>query len=240
MAMLLHSVVDFNMHIPSNAILAVTLMALVSGYFRFSSEGYWHTVRWPLRIPVMIILLAGLAYLGMQSWQATAESYWLKRAAGTTASADEQITAFEKAFAVDGKNAATAYNIGECFRLQSWEGAEGYEALAEKAMQWFQQSASLNRYDPNNYLRCGMCLDWLGRHEQAYTFFQKAQAIDPNSYYVQAMLGWHYVQLEDWATARDWFLKSLSLMGPRNVMALSYLRIVERKMAAPRTAQLGR
>jgi len=35
LAMLLHSFVDFNMHIPSNAILAVTLMALVSGYFRF-------------------------------------------------------------------------------------------------------------------------------------------------------------------------------------------------------------
>jgi len=237
MAMLLHSFVDFNMHIPSNAILAVTLMALVSGYFRFSTEAYWHTVRWPLRIPVTLVLAAGLAYLGTQSWRATAESYWLKRAVASTASADEQVAAFEKAFVIDGKNAATAYKLGESFRAQSWEGADGYEALAEKAMVWFQKAMVLNRYDPINFLRYGMCLDWLGRHDQAYSFFQKAQAIDPNSYYVQAMLGWHYVQVQDWPTAKEWFQKSLTLMGSRNVIALTYLRIIEQKMAPPRTAQ---
>jgi len=237
MAMLLHSFVDFNMHIPSNAILAVTLMALVSGYFRFSTEAYWHTVRWPLRIPVTLVLAAALAYLGAQSWRATAESYWLKRAVASTASADEQVAAFEKAFAIDEKNGATAYKLGESFRVQSWEGAEGYEALAEKAMLWFQKAMTLNRYEPINYLRYGMCLDWLGRHDQAYTFFQKAQAVDPNSYYVQAMLGWHYVQVQDWPTAKEWFEKSLTLMGPKNVLALTYLRIVERKLASPRTAQ---
>jgi len=237
MAMLLHSFVDFNMHIPSNAILAVTLMALVSGYFRFSTEAYWHTVRWPLRIPVTLVLAAALAYLGAQSWRATAESYWLKRAVASTASADEQVAAFEKAFAIDEKNGATAYKLGESFRVQSWEGAEGYEALAEKAMLWFQKGITLNRYEPINYLLYGMCLDWLGRHDQAYTFFQKAQAVDPNSYYVQAMLGWHYVQVQDWPTAKEWFEKSLTLMGPKNVLALTYLRIVERKLASPRTAQ---
>ena len=44
----------------TNAILAVTLMALVSGYFRFSTEAYWHTVRLPLRGVVTLVLLAGL------------------------------------------------------------------------------------------------------------------------------------------------------------------------------------
>src|SRR6185312_16304653 len=44
-AILIHSFVDFNMHIPANAILAVTLMALLSSYVRFATERYWFTAR---------------------------------------------------------------------------------------------------------------------------------------------------------------------------------------------------
>src|SRR5262249_2225172 len=38
LAILFHSVVDFNMNIPANAILAVTLMALLSSFLRFTTE----------------------------------------------------------------------------------------------------------------------------------------------------------------------------------------------------------
>jgi tetratricopeptide (TPR) repeat protein len=232
LAILLHSVVDFNMHIPSNAILAVALMALVSGYFRFSTEAYWHTVRWPLRIPVMMVLIAGMVYLGSQSWQRTVESYWLAKANVAPGYSDEQIADFEKAFAADDKNYETAYKIGESLRQQSWQGAEGYEALAHKAMRWFRKSTELNRYDPYNFLRTGMCLDWLGEHDEAYPFFQKAQILDPNSYYVQALLGWHFFQLEDWASAKQWFQHSLTLFGAKNSIALSYLKILDQRAAA--------
>jgi O-antigen ligase len=37
-AILIHSFVDFNMHVPANAILAITLMALLTGYLRFCKE----------------------------------------------------------------------------------------------------------------------------------------------------------------------------------------------------------
>jgi tetratricopeptide (TPR) repeat protein len=231
-AILLHSVVDFNMHIPSNAILAVVLMALVSGYFRFSTEAYWHTVRWPLRIPVMVILGAGVVYLGAQSWQRTVECHWMARAQAAPLCSPEQLAALRKAFNADRKNFETAHQIGEGLRLKSWEGGEDYRALAEKAMEWFEKSTSLNRYYPYNPLHCAMCLDWLGRHDEAYSAFRKAQALDPNSYYLNAMLGWHYVQVQDWATAKDWFLKSLALLSGKNPIARTYLGIVEQKLAA--------
>ena len=44
-AILVHSAVDFNMHIPANAILAISLMALLSSCLRFASDRYWVTVR---------------------------------------------------------------------------------------------------------------------------------------------------------------------------------------------------
>jgi hypothetical protein len=52
------------------------------------------------------------------------------------------------------------------------------------------------------------------------------------------MLGWHYIQVQDWATAKRWFEKSLMLMGSKNVLAWSYLKIIEQKMTPPRTAQV--
>ncbi len=233
MAILLHSLVDFNMHIPSNAILAVTLMALVSGYFRFSSESYWHTARWPLRTLTTLILLAGLFFLAQQSWQRTVETAWLVRAKALPANSMQQIGAYEKAFKTDGKNFETAYRIGEDYRMRSWEGGDEYRGLAEKAMEWFQKSMTLNPYEPNNFLRTGMCLDWLGKHELAYSSYQKALLLDPNSYYVHALLGWHYVQLEDWTKAREWFAKSIGLSGPKNLIAQSYLKIIDEKLAGP-------
>ena len=41
LALAVHSVVDFNLHIPANAILGVTLLALLSSNLRFATERYW-------------------------------------------------------------------------------------------------------------------------------------------------------------------------------------------------------
>ena len=43
LAILIHSFMDFNMHIPANAMVAVTLMALLSCYLRFATDRYWFT-----------------------------------------------------------------------------------------------------------------------------------------------------------------------------------------------------
>ena len=47
LALALHSVVDFNLHIPANAILGVTLLALLSSNLRFATERFWLNLRLP-------------------------------------------------------------------------------------------------------------------------------------------------------------------------------------------------
>ncbi|MEI6226607.1 MAG: hypothetical protein WCS72_17825, partial [Deltaproteobacteria bacterium] len=49
-ALLLHSFVDFNFHIPANAILAITLMAVVSSCQRFSTEKHWKAPKLPAKL----------------------------------------------------------------------------------------------------------------------------------------------------------------------------------------------
>jgi tetratricopeptide (TPR) repeat protein len=97
-------------------------------------------------------------------------------------------------------------------------------------MQWYARGMQLNPYDGYNYLRYGMCLDWLDKHDEAGSYFNRADALDPNGYYTEANIGWHYVQTGDYAAARPWLERSLRLHWQENGAAASYLEITERKL----------
>jgi tetratricopeptide (TPR) repeat protein len=135
-----------------------------------------------------------------------------------------------KAFTAEPLNFETAYNIGECYRIESFDGGENYENLAKTAMQWYERSWNLNHYDGYDYLRYGMCLDWLDDHDKAETFFSRADALDPNSYYTAANIGWHYAQVGDYAAARPWLERSMRLHWQDNDIARTYLDLVQQRL----------
>jgi len=231
-AILIHSFFDFNMHIPANAILAVTLMALVAGHFRFATEKHWVTVRWPLRVPVMMVLAAGIGYLGYQTWKRSREIGWLSAAERHPHYSTARIGALERAFAVDKSNFETAYDIGEELRLKSWNGGEGYEQITHRAMDWFERSMQLNPHDPYGAMRYGMCLHWLRRREEAAPYFQRAIELDPNSYYTRAHMGWHFAQLGEWDKVKNWMYRSMEMKTDEsNTIARSYYFMAVEKLA---------
>jgi O-antigen ligase len=230
LALAAHSVVDFNLHIPANAILGVTWLALLSSNLRFATDRHWLKARLPVRLIVSLALVAGMAFLGVQGWRRGQETIWRLRAERLPNFSTERATALSKAFEFEPMNFETAYDIGECFRTQSFDGGPNYETLAGTAMQWYTRGMKLNPHDGYNYLRCGMCLDWLGRSDEAGPYFNRADALDPNGYYTEANIGWHYVQTGDYAAARPWLERSLRLRGQDNEAAASYLEIVERKL----------
>ncbi len=128
-------------------------------------------------------------------------------------------------------NYETAKQIGEAWRLQSWEAGPGYKTLTETALGWFEVAAALNPYDYFNPLRAGMCLHWVGRHAEAQLYFDRALKLDPNGFYTLAHMGWHYAQLRDWAESKKWLESSLAIRGTSNWIASSYLEIVNRRLA---------
>jgi tetratricopeptide (TPR) repeat protein len=237
LAILLHSFVDFNMHIPANAILAVTIMALVAGHFRFATDNYWRTVRWPLRIVVSLVLLAGMFYLSQQTWRRTLETASLGKAENQRNFSEEQTVALKAAFRAEDMNAETAYAIGENYRMRSWQGGDDYRQLAGEAMQWFEKGMRLNPWDPYNFIRYGMCLHWIGSHEKAEAYFKKAYKLDPNGFYTVAHMGWHYVQLEDWIKASEYFRRSWELNYQDNPIASTYLSLVTPRISEQRSKQ---
>ena len=237
LAILFHSVVDFNLHIPANAILAVTLMALLSSCTRFATDNYWFTARLPVKFLATAFLLAGIGYFGAQEIRRAQEEHWLEQARQASDLSPERIAALKKAATIEPLNAATAYSLGETLRLQSWEGGEDYAELAEQAMKHFARAAQLNPHDGYNFLRTGMCLDWIRQHEKAEPFYERASALDPNGFFTTAYVGWHYVQANDYAAAKVWFERSLSLDWNENIIAETYLKICDQKLSAAANAQ---
>ena len=231
-AILIHAFTDYNMYVPANALVAVTLLALVSGHFRYTTERYWLTLQQPLRIGVSTVLLATIACLGFETIKGSREQIWLTRAREHPYYSAEQIAALEKAFAIEPKNPETAYLIGEGYRMKSWQGGQDYKAAAETAMIWFKRAMVLNPYDPYSQLRYGMCLHWIDNHKAAGPYFSKALQLDPNGFYTRAHVGWHYFQLGEWALSKEWFERSLQMNWYDNPIARSYLDILKNKPLA--------
>lgn len=233
LAILLHSFVDFNMHVPANAILIVALMALAASHGRFATESYWVSLRWPGKLLATLVIAGAGVYLGEQGWRRAQEQYWLQRAASTNNNAMQRVDALKQAFDAAPSNFETAWNIGETYRALSWQNQDGYRDLANSAMAWFERCTAANRFYTYGYLHYGMCRDWIGEHGAAEPYYQQAVKLDPNGYYTRAWMGWHYVQKRDYAEAKRWFQRSLEVNWTFNPIASSYWEIVNRKLAEP-------
>lgn len=229
-ALLIHSLVDFNMQIPANAILVVTWMALLSAHWRFATERFWFTAHWWSRVLASAVLISGLTYLGFQEIRRAHESIWLNRADQQPEFSLEQIDLLKKAFAAERMNFETAYRIGEAYRLRSWTGRSDYLETATNAMTWFKRVIELDPFDPYGWLHYGMCLDWIGQRQESWPYYKKAIALEPNGYFTADWVGWHYVQTGDYAAAKEWFERSHRLEWHGNTIADQNIPILTDRM----------
>jgi O-antigen ligase len=235
-ALAAHSIMDFNLHIPANALVGVTLLGLATSNVRYATESYWFRARTPLKVALSVTLAALTAELLLQEWHGAGESRWLAKAERLPNFSPQRAAALEKAFACETKNFQTAYDIGECYRTESLDGGDNFASLGEKAISWYARAIQLDPHDGYSYLRTGMCLDWLGRTEKSPPFYAAAEARDPNGYFMVANIGWHFVQTRDYAAALEWFARSLKL-DYRNDIAENYIPICQSKLAEKASGQ---
>jgi tetratricopeptide (TPR) repeat protein len=211
----------------------------VASNLRFATKRYWVRARLPVQGTATAALGGVMIYFGTQGWRCGGEAYWTARAEGQTAFSTDQAALLQKALACEPEDYLTVYNIGECYRMQSLDGGDNYAELAQKAVDFYAQGIRLNPHDAYCQLRLGMCLDWLGRHEEAEKYYTAAEARDPNGNYVVAYIGWHYVQIGDLAAARQWFIRANKLANWTNEFAKNYLfEVCEPKITQRASGQL--
>jgi O-antigen ligase len=238
LALLCHSVVDFNLHIPANAILAITLMALLTGYLRFATEQYWFSARLVTKLIATAFLLTGCFYLGTQGLLRSREAVWLRRVEKAPEFSPQRVDYLKKAFAIEPLNGDTAYTIGEIFQTRSREGSDyypefngvDYRELARQGIEWLERSEKLNPLNAYAFLRHGACLDWLGKFEQASVCHEKAEKLDPNGFFTMDYIGLHYVESGDYAAAKSYFDRSIMLHPYNNPIARNWREVVVRKL----------
>jgi len=237
-ALAVHSMADFNLHIPANALVGVTLLAFVTSNLRFATEQYWVRPGWPLRLMATVVLGGVTVVLAVDISRRAPETFWLAQAEQKPNFSDARISALKKAFAAEPKNFQTTYDIGECYRTQSQDGGADYAARAQQALDLYATGIRLNPHDGYNYLRSGMCLDWLGRHVEAGKFFQEAEAHDPNGHYLVANIGWHYVETGNYAAARQWFKRAIKLGNYQEGIGQKYLDVCEDRLLTKASGKL--
>jgi len=228
-ALAIHSVVDFNLQVPANAIIAVTLMALLVSHSRFATERYWFSANLPGRLLITVLAAALIGYFGWQTFRLGREQVLLRQAAAEL-DIEKQTELFEGVYAVEPQNSDTAYAVGDGYRLQSTEGKAGYAEQAAKAIDWFQRSITNNPYNTDAYVRWGMMLDFLNRHDEAEKVFDRADELDPNGYFTCAAVGRHYVESGQYAAARPWLERSLRLWWKDNDIASKNLQLANERL----------
>jgi O-antigen ligase len=234
-ALAVHSAADFNLHIPANALVGVTLLALLASNLRFATAQYWLRAGIPVKLVLTGALAMTITIFITDGWRRGHEAFWLAKAERQDDFTLEKAAVLQKAFAWAPKNFQTASDIGDCFRIQSFQGGEDYPALAKQAMDWYARAIRLNPHDGLSLLYTGRCLDWLGQSAAAEKYYDEAEPLDPNGYYMVAYIGWHYVQIGDYAMAREYFIRSNCLLSISSVVSKSalpsnYLAICEKKL----------
>jgi tetratricopeptide (TPR) repeat protein len=225
----IHSAADFNLHIPANALVGVTLLALLAGQARFATAQHWFRAGRPARLAMTGALAATAVVFLTDGWRRGHETYWLARADQENIFSPTKAVLLQKAFASEPQNFQTAYDLGESLRMRSFEGGDDFATLAQEAVDWYAKTIRLDPYYGYGYLRIGMCQDWLGQTSASGKYYAQAEPLDPNGYFMVANIGWHYVQIGDYAMARQYFIRSMSLSSV-SAFAQNYLIICEKKL----------
>ncbi|MBI5773839.1 MAG: O-antigen ligase family protein [Verrucomicrobia bacterium] len=233
-ALLVHSFLDHNLHVPANALVAVTLAALLAGLWRHVSER--NTVSPGVFVKLLFTLaaIAGGAYLAQQAARLGREQTLLKLASETRPRSAERLELLKRVHAAEPMNAATTYYLGEFhWDLSGQRRADKQEMQTEllHALPWFEKTQKLDPNEPFGFIRYGMCLDRLNQSPaMALPYFQQGERLDPNGHFVQSHLGWHYLQTGDLAAAKRHLERAWRLKPYDNHFAWSQLQTVNTKL----------
>jgi tetratricopeptide (TPR) repeat protein len=213
-ALLGHSLVDFNFHIPANTMLAAFLFGILARPTRGTAgpdaqgrEGRGQWLRW-------FAPVAGSAVMVLVWWRMPGE-YFAEgaRVALRNKQYLESQRFAESGLAYERKNPDLFYYLGEAIRGRSAEDPELMMQLAlwETSAEAFEEGLLLFPQDTRLLLKFGEALDTLRRFPEAEVIFQRAIANDPNFGNVYAYYGYHWLAQGRMTEARASFAKALAL-----------------------------
>jgi O-antigen ligase len=182
-AIAVHSIVDFNLHIPAN----VLLMAFVFGTLANSGTGLENdnTKTFPSLIAGRFFLVGIAILLGLCVWRFARGEYYAERA--RTAIRDHRPLAgmgfARKGLAFEQHDPLLFYYLGlsQSLAADSWSDRAAKGSFYDAALHSFEKARQLAPLDKTYFLELAFTYDALGRFDEAEWMFQAATALDPRA-----------------------------------------------------------
>lgn len=193
-ALLVHSVVDFNFHLPANALFVAFLFGILaapSADLKPLGEKPRRGAGWlPWVVPVAAVALLVLAVPLLPG-----EYYCeLARRALRDEHPEESRALAERAVGYEKKNPNLYFYLGEArhFLTEGEQDPVARAALFEQAVEAYEDGLKLFPKDTRLLLKLGRSLDMAGRFAEAEVIYRRAIAGDPNFGNVYAYYGRHF------------------------------------------------
>jgi len=213
-ALLFHSLVDFNLHIPANATMLFALVGLALGR-QSVSEGMpvWGTLplaplgRW-LGLSLMFVSVP----FGWEVGRTAISDLYFENAFAHAldVTPDLSIGEAEEGLGYDPGNAQDLVFLGDLYRYRAsqQEDIEGRVRDGQKALEIYQQAFKANSIDDTIHARQAMTYDVMRRYTEAFLCYKEAVRAQPYNGEFWYWLGNHFWQRGMLAKAEQAYLRS--------------------------------
>lgn len=198
-AISVHSLVDFNLHIPSNAMLLAICLGALAGM------GPGNERRWRRQTPfaaklclgAALLLLAGvITFIGLRwtlAHRAANEAY----EASQYHDWGDAEAAFERALRHDARLPLIHILRGDMYRIQSAQTTDPElrserALIARRAILTYQIALTLNPFHSEVFLKLASAYELAGDFPAAFHAYEQALAVDPNNSFNWKRLGQFY------------------------------------------------
>ena len=197
-ALLIHSVVDFNMHIPANAFWLFALTGLGLGRLKTDSVGaHWSIV--PLAplgrgLGWAVVVLSFCFAFMVARTGIGAVLYDRAYADAIIIPINQSIEQVDASLSFDRGNVSSWVLLGDLHRYRASRNDTFEEQVAEgqKALDAYQRAIRLNPLDDTIRARMGMTYDLMRRYSEAFFCYQAAVKAQPYNGQFWSWLGNHY------------------------------------------------
>jgi O-antigen ligase len=199
LALLAHSFVDFNLHIPANARLLFALTGLALGRFKDEPQliQNWSTLSLARLGPALglLIIILGAAYGAFTLKTALSDiTYEQASNRAEIAPAAESIALVQQALASDPANGNAWKLLGDLHRYKAsrQRDIQGRIAEGRLALLAYQKAAAANPLDDTILALMGRTFDLMRRYPEAYLCYRRALIQQPYNGEFWFRLGNHY------------------------------------------------
>lgn len=214
---LVHLLIDFDLHLLANALAFSMLMGFAVSLSVHAAEGNTRPALWPLgvRVPVAILLLAGVVGIAPKVVRTAYSELWRDRAVQADKALDWSAAevAFHRALIADPRNAQALGDYAEHLYRRVQLNVLQREKWSARFLEVCARALEANPLNQNARVRRGEVRDLLGRPDEAEADFLAALRFDPDNPFFHNRIALHYQRLGMTDKARAHFQRVLELHG---------------------------